>query len=148
MRHLHSGTAFAGSIFPAGAAPAAEEAGREQEKREWTISEMARDFSVTLRTLRFYEARGLISPQRFGGARYYSGRDRARLALILNAKKMGFTLSETATMLGRDSDDTGLELSQGTVETQIAYLENQRAAIETALETLRKRQLELQATAA
>ena len=112
-----------------------------QEAREWTISEMSRHFGLTLRALRFYESRGLIAPQRFGGARYYTARDRTRLQLVLTAKKMGFTLSETAEMIGNNADGTpgALPLSSTTVRSQIDFLEQQRSAIEEALATLRDR---------
>ena len=140
MRSAQSSTAFSGPLavvsMPQGAsAPALT------EKREWTISEMAQDFGLTLRALRFYESRGLIAPQRFGGARYYSARDRARVSLILAAKQLGFTLSETADMIGKSGDGemSDLPLSQETVTAQIDFLENQRTAIDTALDALRQR---------
>ncbi|MCA0422662.1 MAG: MerR family transcriptional regulator [Proteobacteria bacterium] len=120
---------------------AAQPARPAEDTREWTISEMARDFGVTLRTLRFYEARGLITPQRFGGARYYSQKDRSRLKLVLAAKQMGFTLTEAANMLGKSegADTRGLPLSPTAVESQITFLEGQRRAIEQALTALRAR---------
>lgn len=149
MRNLHVGTAFAGSTFPQNP-DVAQENLVSDGKREWSISEMARDFGVTLRTLRFYEAKGLIAPQRFGVTRYYSGKDRARLQMILNAKKMGFTLSETAEMLGRptEAEPAELSLSAGTVANQIAHLEAQQRSIEAALTSLRQRQQVFQDTAA
>ncbi len=61
---------------------------------EMTIGEMAREFGVTLRTLRFYEDRHLIRPRRMGNARYYGGADRVRLEMILKGKQLGFTLAE------------------------------------------------------
>jgi len=144
MRHLHTGSAFSETAFHTARAEDASEPARApaSEKREWTISEMARDFGLTLRALRFYESKGLIAPQRFGGARYYGGRDRARLAMVLNAKKMGFTLTEAAAMIGRADGETleDLPLSAGVVESQIAFLETQKQAIEAALHSLRGRQ--------
>ena len=56
--------------------------------REATVGEMARAYGVTLRALRFYEDRKLLRPRRAGGARYYSGVDRARLAMILQGKQL------------------------------------------------------------
>ncbi len=58
------------------------------------ITELCAEFGVTLRALRFYEDKGLLSPRRVGGARVYSKRDRARLTLILRAKAIGSPLSE------------------------------------------------------
>lgn len=114
---------------------------------EWSISEIAREFRLTLRALRFYESKGLLAPRRFGSARYYTQTCRARLKLILSAKAMGFTLSETAAMLGRAQDGAGeaLPLSADTVQSQIALLEGQRVSIESALFQLRARLGELQA---
>lgn len=64
-----------------------------------TIAEMARDFEVTIRTLRFYEERGLLHPRRAGAARYYSARDRLHLRMILKGKELGFTLTEIRDIL-------------------------------------------------
>ena len=62
----------------------------------YTIGELAGEFNVTTRTIRFYESKGLISPARRGVARAYSRRDRARLKLILRGKNLGFSLEEIA----------------------------------------------------
>src|SRR5688572_31470451 len=68
----------------------------------YTIGDLAREFGVTLRTLRFYEDRGLLSPRRDGTARIYSARDRDRLSVILKGKQLGFTLTEIRAMLAED----------------------------------------------
>src|SRR6202163_4102109 len=73
-------------------------------KVEFTIGELARDFGVTLRALRFYENKGLISPQRDGLSRLYSQGDRTRLALILKGKKLGFTLGEIRQMIAAEEN--------------------------------------------
>jgi DNA-binding transcriptional MerR regulator len=70
---------------PAPAAPA---------DRTWTVGELADELGITTRTLRFYEAEGLIAPARAGSARIYDHRDRARLRLILRGKRFGMSLSE------------------------------------------------------
>ncbi len=62
--------------------------------KTYTISELAREFQVTPRALRFYEDKGLLSPTRDGLNRVYSTRDRARLKLILQGKSVGFSLSD------------------------------------------------------
>ena len=69
----------------------------ESEQLELTISQMSRAFGVSLRTLRFYEDRGLIKPRREGNGRYYRGGDRIRMELILKGKKLGFTLTKSRT---------------------------------------------------
>jgi DNA-binding transcriptional MerR regulator len=65
----------------------------------FTISDLSSEFDVTARALRFYEDQGLISPERMGLARIYSKRDRARLAWILRAKRVGFSLAEIREMI-------------------------------------------------
>ncbi len=60
----------------------------------YSIGELAREFGVTTRTIRYYEAEGLISPQRQGQRRVYRRRDRTRLRLILRGRRVGFTLAE------------------------------------------------------
>ncbi len=60
----------------------------------YSISELAREFSVTPRTLRFYEDEGLLSPLRSGQKRIYRPRDRTRLKLILRGRRLGFPLAE------------------------------------------------------
>ena len=67
---------------------------------EWyTIRDLAKDFAVTTRALRFYEERGLLRPQRKGQSRVYSAADRVRLTLVLRGKRLGFTLDESAELI-------------------------------------------------
>jgi DNA-binding transcriptional MerR regulator len=65
-----------------------------KEPRTWTVGELADELGVTTRTLRFYEAEGLLTPQRAGTNRVYNQRDRARMRLILRGKRFGMTLAE------------------------------------------------------
>uniref|UniRef100_A0A9E7ZMG6 MerR family DNA-binding transcriptional regulator n=1 Tax=Bosea sp. NBC_00436 TaxID=2969620 RepID=A0A9E7ZMG6_9HYPH len=112
---------------------------------DFTISDLARDFGVTLRTLRFYESRGLIAPSRSGMTRIYSARDRARLALILKGKQLGFTLVEIRAMLANEDKKGGgdaaasvggLQLSREQIVEQLDLLRSQRAEIESAIAEL------------
>lgn len=64
------------------------------ERAAWSIAELAREFGVTTRAIRFYEAEGMIAPERQGQHRLYHPRDRVRLKLILRGKRLGFTLAE------------------------------------------------------
>jgi len=74
----------------------------------WTITDLATEFDVTPRALRFYEEKGMLSPDRRGQARLYSKRDRARLKLILSGRDVGLTLYEIRTILDLyDGDDEG-----------------------------------------
>jgi DNA-binding transcriptional MerR regulator len=68
-------------------------------RETFTISDLSTEFDVTARALRFYEDQGLIAPERHGLSRIYSKRDRARLAWILRAKRVGFSLSEIREMI-------------------------------------------------
>src|SRR4029450_5590645 len=65
-------------------------------ERTWSIGELAEEFDTTLRTIRFYEDRGLLTPERHGTTRIFHDRDRVRLQLILRGKRLGFTLCEIA----------------------------------------------------
>ena len=61
----------------------------------FSISDLAKEFDITTRSIRFYEDQGLVSPERNGQTRIYSKRDKVRLKLILRGKRLGFTLAET-----------------------------------------------------
>ena len=63
-------------------------------KASWTVGELAEEFGISTRTLRFYEAEGLISPERVGANRIYHARERIRVRLILRGKRFGMTLAE------------------------------------------------------
>ena len=78
----------------------------------WTISELAQEFSITPRTIRFYEDQGIVSPRREGRNRVYSARDRTRLKLALRGKRLGLQLSEIVSLINMyDSPgDTVLQL--------------------------------------
>ncbi len=111
-----------------------------------TIGDLAREFDVTFRALRFYEKRGLISPRRQGLVRTYSESDRARLRLILKSKKLGFTLAEISQMLAAQEGKppgSSLPLSRQKCVEQIRLLERQKHEIETALAELRRLYSEL-----
>jgi DNA-binding transcriptional MerR regulator len=73
----------------------------------WTITELAAEFGVTLRTIRHYEDIGLLSPERRGTARVFHPRDRVRLALILRGRRLGFSLDEIATIVNMYDAEPG-----------------------------------------
>jgi DNA-binding transcriptional MerR regulator len=106
----------------------------------FTIGELARDAGVTLRPLRFYQSKGLLTPRRDGSARLFTHEDRDRLALILQGKRLGFTLTEIREMLA--ARDRGymktLPIDRRKCVEQINMLERQRRDIETALAELRQ----------
>ncbi len=104
------------------------------------IGEMASEFGVTLRTLRFYEDRGLLAPVRDGNSRLYTRRDRARLRLILLGRKVGFSLREVKQMLDL-YDPQGTNIRQMRValeksEKQLTRLRQQRTALDEAISEL------------
>jgi len=66
----------------------------------YSITDLSREFSVTPRTLRFYEEKGLLSPKRSGKNRIYSAGDRTRLRLILRGRQLGLSLEESAEVIG------------------------------------------------
>ena len=68
--------------------------------RSYSISDLASEFDVTPRTLRFYEEKGLLEPNRSGQNRRYSGTDRTRLILVLRGKTLGLSLQESAELIG------------------------------------------------
>ena len=132
-----------------------EEEGRtalDSAQPELTISQMSRVFGVSLRTLRFYEDRGLIKPRREGNARYYRSTDRIRMEMILKGKKLGFTLTEIQDLIGgkgaTEMTDLEDQLNPQQIVTQISHLERQRNEIEGAIERLRATQSRLDQGAA
>ena len=109
----------------------------EQERTEFSISELAREFDVTPRAIRFYEDQGLISPRRVGQRRIYATRDRTRLKLTLRGKRLGLSLSEIRELIdmyepGQD-ERPQLERFLAVLESHRASLLQQRADIEAQL---------------
>ena len=103
----------------------------------FTISELAREFGVTTRTIRFYEDQGLLSPKREGTNRVFSPRDRVRLKLALRGKRLGFPLAEIRELfelydVSRDQHPQ-LEEFLTRLERRRANLEQQREDIEVML---------------
>ncbi|QIB34467.1 MerR family transcriptional regulator [Ancylobacter pratisalsi] len=108
----------------------------------FTIGDLAREFGVTLRALRFYEDKGLLAPRREGLTRLYSAAERDRLAIILKGKKLGFTLAEIKAMValreGGPVPSGGLALTREKCAEQLALLEQQKVEIEEAIDELRQ----------
>lgn len=104
------------------------------------IGEIAKQFGVTLRTLRFYEDKGLITPKRDGVIRLYSRRDKARLKLILLGRKIGFSLREVKQMMdlyepaGANTRQLKLALEKG--EKQLVRLQKQKLLVEESINDL------------
>ncbi len=94
---------------------------------ELTIAEIAEEYGVTHRTVRFYEDRGLINPERRGTRRVYHPRDRVRLGLILRGKRLGFTLEEITRIVDMYDDQPG---EAGQLTYLLAQIEDRRADLE------------------
>jgi DNA-binding transcriptional MerR regulator len=104
---------------------------------EYSISELAREFDVTPRAIRFYEDQGLLAPRRDGQRRIYAPRDRTRLKLTLRGKRLGLSLSEIRELIdlyepGRD-ERPQLERFLAVLEAHRKSLLQQRADIEAQL---------------
>jgi DNA-binding transcriptional MerR regulator len=124
--------------FSSGVPDAAQD---EKTTDEVTIGEMARDFDVSLRTLRFYEHRGLLSPRRAGASRFYGPADRKRLQTVLKGKQLGFTLTEIRDLLAGPNSvgEMDIEETLGAQQIlgQVHHLERQRDEIDAAIARLR-----------
>ena len=107
----------------------------------YAIGELASEFEVTTRTIRFYEAKGLIAPARRGAQRAYSRRDRARLKLILRGKNLGFSLEVIAEYLKLyDADPAQIAQTQmllDRTEQAIEELQSKRADLDSTLKELK-----------
>lgn len=107
----------------------------QKTNKPYSISELAAEFEISPRSIRFYEEKGLIAPNRTSGnQRIYTRRDRARLKLILRGKRFGYSLDEIAEMIGM-TDAEFNEITQ--IDTSLAYGEKK-------LRELRDRIKELQ----
>ena len=107
----------------------------------FTIGELAAEFALSPRAIRFYEDQGLITPQRAGMQRIYTKRDRARLQLILRGKRLGFTLADIRQFLDLYDADRSkhkqMAMTLGKTRDRIRDLEAQLADITLTLAELR-----------
>jgi DNA-binding transcriptional MerR regulator len=104
----------------------------------FSISDLAREFGITPRTIRFYEDKGLLAPRREGMTRVFSRRDRTRLKLALRGKRLGFSLAEIRYLIemydtARDQNTQLTEFLNGLSQRKAALLQ-QREDIEAVLQ--------------
>jgi DNA-binding transcriptional MerR regulator len=109
-----------------------------KSERTYTISQLAREFEVTPRALRFYEDKGLLTPRRDGMNRVYSHRDRAKLQLILRGKRVGLSLIEIKEILDLYKVDQRAQAQTALkkYKARVVALEAQREDVDAAIETL------------
>ncbi len=105
--------------------------------RTWTVGELAEELGVTTRTLRFYEAEGLLTPERSGANRVYTQRDRARLRLILRGRRFGMTLSECREIV---------DMYDGAESSELRQLQTLLARLDAIAADLRARRADLSRT--
>ncbi|MBN9549569.1 MAG: MerR family DNA-binding transcriptional regulator [Alphaproteobacteria bacterium] len=124
-------------VSPGEAAANTNDIPAEADEEFVRIGEMAKKYGVTLRTLRFYEDKGLLNPHRDGSTRLYTRRDKARLKLILLGRKVGFSLRDVKQMMDLyDPSGTNtkqLRLALDKSEKQLSRLQKQRALIDDAI---------------
>ncbi len=105
-----------------------------------TVTQLARELGITARTIRFYEDKGLIAPQRAGSTRVYTARDRARMILILRGKRLGFSLREIREYLDLyDADHAQaeqLKVLRSAVAKRLGSLRDQHKALELTIREL------------
>lgn len=105
----------------------------KKEQQTYTIGELAKEFDITPRSIRFYEEQELISPTRTGMNRIYNNKDRVRLKLILRGKRLGFSLAEAKNLfeLYDSNPDSAMQL-----ETMLSMTEQKRAVLRQQLEDI------------
>ena len=106
----------------------------------WTITELAAEYDVTLRTLRHYETLGLLSPERRGTTRIYHQRDRIRLELVLRGRRLGFSLEEIARIVNMYDDQPG---EAGQLEYLLDQIEVRRSELARLKADIRQTEREL-----
>jgi DNA-binding transcriptional MerR regulator len=114
----------------------------EQENRDlFAIADLASEFGISTRAIRFYEAKGLLRPERVGGTRVFRRRDRARLILILRGKRLGFSLrdiSDYLSLYDAHSQTAQVNLLIQKVDERLALLERQLGDLQTTIAELRE----------
>lgn len=112
------------------------------QQKFWTISKLAEEYQISARSIRFYEDKGLLEPQRVGANRIYSYKDHARLNLILRGKRLGFSLEEIKEFIGLYNTALDPELTEQlqfllkNVQDKLSVLKQQQLDLAMTLEEL------------
>ena len=101
--------------------------------RTFSIGELAKEFDITTRSIRFYEDQGLLSPARQGQTRIYAVKDKVRLKLILRGKRLGFTLAETRRLFELYDRDRS---SQNQLATMLELIDEKKETLQQQLEDI------------
>jgi len=112
-----------------------------QNRDLFAIADLAREFGISTRAIRFYEAKGLLTPERVGATRVFRRRDRARLILILRGKRLGFSLrdiSEYLSLYDAHSQTAQVTLLTDMVDKRLGLLERQLTDLQTTISELRE----------
>lgn len=113
---------------------------KEKDEKTYSISELAKEFDITTRSIRFYEDQGLLSPTRAGQTRIYSKRDRVRLKLILRGKRLGFSLSETGQLFELyDADKSSVTQ----LNTMLKLIEHKKSELQQQMDDIKVVLMEL-----
>ncbi|MHC6656887.1 MerR family transcriptional regulator [Aeromonas salmonicida] len=114
----------------------------KDDSRTYSISELAREFDVTTRSIRFYEDQGLLNPARQGQTRIYSKQDRVRLKLTLRGKRLGFSLADIRDLFDLYDADKS---SRTQLQTMLGLVADKRETLQQQLEDIKMVLLELNA---
>ena len=106
----------------------------------FAIADLAKEFGISTRAIRFYEAKGLLAPERLGATRVFRRRDRARLILILRGKRLGFSLRDISDYLSLYDANRSQQVSLLTakVDERLASLESQLQDLQTTIAELKE----------
>ena len=113
-----------------------------KKERFYTVPELSKELGLTERAIRFYESKGLLAPKRAGNTRIFSYKDRARLIIIMRAKKLGFSLNGIKSYLDLYDVDSNqrkqTKIGLNAVDERINFLEDQREEIKILLADLKE----------
>lgn len=101
--------------------------------KQYTITDLASEFDVTTRTIRFYEEKGLLTPAREGQTRVFSSADRTRLKLILRGKRLGLSLEESHSIITMYDPSSG---NRQQLQTLLTAIRNKREQLQQQLQDL------------
>ena len=111
-----------------------------ENPKSYSISELSQEFDITVRTLRFYEEKGLLNPSRAGNTRLYDSADRTKLKLILRGKRLGLTLDESREIIEMYNPSEG---NHAQLERLIAKIRERRATLSQQLHDIELMMLDL-----